>query len=146
MSSVPISLGQLRKMVRYTRVGNANDVINSNAKRESLVFFTSPLLRDKILGIYQQGQRYFPTSGRVGFEGEVTIDGVPIVEDPDINTDDVFLIDTSMTKIGVNIGPVVEELPIAVDGRTAHIKIYWNLYSEAPSNNFWAHTFDTTDP
>ena len=89
-------------------------------------------------------QRIVPTSARVGFEGEIEFDGVPIVADKDMNTNDLFLINVVNTKIGMNLPPTLEPLPIAADAQAAHIKTYWNLYSDAPGNNYWAHTFATS--
>ncbi|MBI4406628.1 hypothetical protein HY571_01820, partial [Candidatus Micrarchaeota archaeon] len=145
MSSAGISLPLLRKMIRFVQGGDPTNVQNSNANVSDLVFFTSPLQVDKIKGIYQNLQRIVPLSSRVGFEGVPEIDTVPIFADPHMNTDDLFLIDTAHTKKGINLGPVVEELPIPADAKAAQIKIYWNLYSDAPSNNYWAHTLSTAD-
>ena len=85
-----------------------------------------------------------PTSARAGFEGQVEFDGVPFVPDKDINDDDVFLINVANTKIGMNLPPTLEPLPVTADAQAAHIKTYFNLYSEAPGNNYWAHTFATS--
>ena len=89
-------------------------------------------------------QRTVPTSARVGYEGTIEIDGVPIFADPQMNTDDLFLIDTAHTKIAINLGPTVEFLPIAFDGKAAHVKLYFNLYSDAPSNNYWTYGLATS--
>jgi len=143
MSSARVKLDQLRKMIRFTKIGDGagSSQIHSNSRTGDLVFYTSHLQEDFVKGLYQDMQRLVPTSGRVGFEGRLEIDGVPIVPDADINTDDWFLINHANTKIGVNLPPTLEPLPVTADAQAAHIKTYWNLYSEAPGNNYWAHTF-----
>lgn len=143
MSSARVTLDQLRKMVRFT-MGGDSTVTNSNAQAGDLVFFCHPLQRDFIKGLLQDMQRLVPTSGRVGFEGEIEVDGIPVFGDVDMNTDDIFLIDMAHTKIGIKVPPTVEPLPITADARAAHIKTYFNLYSDAPSNNYWSYGFATS--
>lgn len=143
MSSDRITLNQLRKMIRLVGGGDST-VTGSNARVPDLVFFCHPLQRDFIKDILQDMQRLIPTSGRVGFEGEIEVDGVPIFGDVLMNTDDLFLIDMSHTKIGVNVPPTVEPLPVTADARAAQVKTYFNLFSDAPSNNYWAHTLATS--
>ncbi len=141
--SVRITLDQMRKMVEYTTMGDASSLTNSNAKVSDLAFFTSPRQGRKVKGLIQDMQRTVPTSSRVGFEGTMELDSVPVFEDPDINTDDLFLIDMAHTKLAINLGPTVEFLPIAIDGKAAHVKIYFNLYSDMPTNNYWTSGLST---
>ena len=89
-------------------------------------------------------QRLVPTSGRVGFEGEIEFDGVVVTADKDMNDDDLFLINTANTKVAMNLPPTLEPLPVTTDGQAAHIKTYFNLYSDAPGNNYWAYNFATS--
>lgn len=141
-SSANISLGELRTMLRLVQDGSGN--ISSNANKNNLVFFTNNLQLDFIKAIMQDMQRIVPTSSRVGFEGEVQFDGVPIVADKDINTDDIFLIDVENTRIAMNLAPTIEYLPVTADATAGHIKTYLNLYSRAPANNCWTHTLATS--
>ena len=143
MSSVRIKLGQLRKMIRdvETGTGTGASQIHSNSREGDLAFYCHHLQRDFIKGLIQDMQRLVPTSARVGFEGEVEFDGVPVRADRQIDTDDVFLINHAHTKIAMNLPPTLEPLPVTADAQAAHIKAYWNLYSDAPGNNYWAHTF-----
>ncbi|KKK55219.1 hypothetical protein LCGC14_3076760, partial [marine sediment metagenome] len=146
MSSDRVTLDQLRKMIRLVSIGSGSGAtqIHSNAQLGNLVFFMNHLQKDFIKALIQDMQRLVPTSARVGFEGEVEFDGVPVVADKDIQNNDIFLIDTSATKIGINLPPTLEPLPVTADARAAHIKTYWNLYSDAPGNNYFAHTFATS--
>ena len=143
MSSVRVKLAQLRKMIRLveTGAGSGTTQIHSNSRRADLAFYCNHLQRDFIKALIQDMQRIVTTSARVGFEGEVEFDGVPVRADRQIDTDDIFLINHAHTKIGVNLPPTLEPLPVTADAQAAHIKTYWNLYSSAPGNNYWAHTF-----
>ena len=135
--SAYITLAQLRKMSRYVRGGDTS-ISNSNAKKSNLVFFMSPTQKDIILSLIQSMQRIVPTSARVGFEGVPEFDSIPIFEDPDYNTDDIFLIDTEATYIAQNLAPTLEPLPVTADAKAAHIKTYFNLFCDRPSNNYWS--------
>ncbi len=143
MSSARVTFDQLRKMIRYT-VGGDTTLTHSNARKEDLVFITHPLQRDFILALYQDMQRTVPTSSKIGYEGDPEFDGVPIFGDVNMNTDDIFLLDTSAMKLGVNLPPTLELLPVTADAKAAHIKTYFNVYCDRPGNCYWAHTFATT--
>ena len=146
LSTVNIDLAQLRKMIRLvqTGTGSGSTEIHSNSRVSDLAFFTHHIQIDFVKAIYQDLQRIVPTSGRVGFEGELSIDGVPMVADRQIETDDVFLINTANTKIAMNLPPTLEPLPVTADAQAAHIKTYFNLYSDAPGNNYWTEGFSIT--
>ncbi len=141
--SARVSIDLIRKMKRYCEAGDTSTITNSNANANDLVFFCNHLQRDRVYALIQDMQRTVPTSARAGFEGVLEFDGVPFFADKDIDTDDLFLIDTAHTKIAINLPPTMEALPVTSDAKAAHIKIYWNLYSDAPSNNYWANTLTT---
>ena len=145
-ASARVDLNELRFMVErvQTGTGSGSSEVISNANPANLIYFCHPLQERFVKGLIQDMQRIIPTSARVGFEGRVDIDGVPIVTDFRMNTDDIFLIDTSHTKVGVNLPPTVMPLPVTADAQAALIKIYWNLYSDQPGNNFWSSGFATT--
>ena len=145
-SSARVDLNELRFMIErvQTGTGSGSSEVISNANPNNLVFFCHPLQERFIKGLIQDMQRIINLSARVGFEGRVDIDGVPIVTDYLMNTDDIFLIDQSVTKIAVNLPPTVMPLPVTADAQAALVKIYWNLYSAQPGNNFWASVFATT--
>lgn len=136
LGSARINLDHLRKMIRYCTGGDTT-LNHSNARKGDLVFFTHPLQAQFIRTDLQNLQRFVPTSSRVGFEGMIDFEGVVIMEDNDINADDLFLIDTNKTYIAMNLPPTVEPLPVTADARAAMIKTYFNLFSEAPGNNYW---------
>ena len=146
MSSARITLDQLRKMIRFVSIGDGagSSQIFSNSNKSDLLFIGPHLQIDFIKGLIQDMQRIVPTSARVGFEGEIEFDGVPIVADKDMNTNDLFLINVAHTKIGMNLPPTLEPLPVTADAQAAHIKTYFNLYSDAPGNNYWADGLATS--
>ncbi|MAF50788.1 MAG: hypothetical protein CMH64_01725 [Nanoarchaeota archaeon] len=146
MSSARVTLDQLRKMIRLVSIGSGSGAtqVHSSAQLGNLVFFCNHLQKDFVKALIQDMQRILNTSARAGFEGEVEFDGVPIVADKDINTDDIFLVDTSVTKIGMNLPPTLEPLPVTADAQAAQVKTYFNLYSAQPGNNYWAYGFATS--
>ena len=136
MSSARVTLSQLRKMIR--------SVVDKGANQGDLVFFCRRIQQDFIKEIIQDLQRIVPTSTRIGFEGVPELDGVPIVDDVNINTDDIFLIDSKHTKIALKVAPTYEETAKTIDRRNGYIKTYFNLYSSAPNHNYWAYGFATS--
>lgn len=145
-SGVRVTLTLLRDMIRAVRIGSGSGAsqVHSTARLGDLVFFMNHLQLDFIKGLLQDMQRLVPTSARAGFEGEVEFDGVPCVADKDITNTIIYLIDTAHTKIAMNLPPTLEPLPVTADAQAAHIKTYWNLYSDAPGNNYYAHTLATS--
>ena len=131
MSSAPITLKKMRAMIRAC--------VQNGARKQDLVFICDHLQEDFIKGLIQDMQRITPTSGRVGFTGNIELDGVPIFADVDCNTDDLFLTDTAHTKIGMKLPPMYEELGKQGDSRRGIIKTYFNLYSTAPNHNYWIY-------
>ena len=85
-----------------------------------------------------------PTSARVGFIGKPELDGVPVFDAVNMNTDDLFLVDTAHTKIGMKVPPTYEETAKTHDTRNGYIKIYFNLYSDAPNHNGWIYNLATS--
>lgn len=136
MSSAAITLKKMRAMIRT--------VTTNGARREDLVFICDPLQEDFVKALIQDMQRITPTSGRVGFTGNIELDGVPIFSDIDCNTDDLFLVDTQHTRIGISVPPVYEELGKDSDARRGFIKTYFNLYCTAPNHNYWIYGLATS--
>jgi len=146
MSSARVTFDQLRKMIRFVQIGDGtgSNEIASTSRVGDLVFLCNHVQRDFIKALIQDMQRTVPTSGRIGFEGEIEFDGVPVRGDRQMNTDDIFLINLANTKIGMNLPPTLEPLPVTADAQAAQIKTYWNLYSDAPGNNYHAFSFATS--
>ena len=136
MSSAAITLKKMRAMIRAC--------VQNGARKQDLVFICDHLQEDFVKGLIQDMQRITPTSGRVGFSGNIELDGVPIFADVDCNDDDLFLTDTAHTKIGMKLPPTYEELGKQGDSRRGIIKTYFNLYSTAPNHNYWIYGLATS--
>ena len=121
------------------------DVEVNGARKENLLFVMPPLQKDKYLAILQAGQIYPSTSARAGFEGMPTFDAVPILSCINADTDDVFIVDLSATKLGIQLAPTLEPLYLSdYDGRKAYIKMYFNLFSTHPNHNYWISGLSTS--
>lgn len=135
-SSARITLKRMRDMITA--------VVDNGANQSDLAFYGRRLQQDFIRALIQDMQRIVPTSTRVGFEGKPELDGVPVFDCINMNTDDLFLIDTAHTKIGVKVAPTYEETAKIMDARNGFIKFYGNLYSDAPSHNYWTYGLATS--
>lgn len=131
MSSANITLKKMRELIRTS--------VTNGARIEDLVFVCSYLQKDFIVALIQDIQRIVPTSARVGFTGMPELDGVPLFADKDLDaasmTDDLFLIDTSVTKIGIKKAPTYQEFSLVALERRGIIWMMWNLFCEAPNHN-----------
>lgn len=134
--SVRITLERIRTTI--------SSCVNNGANQNDLVMYSHRTQQDFIRALIQDMQRIVPTSARVGFEGVIEVDGVPVLDDVNINTDDIFFIDSAHTKIGLKVAPTYEETAKTIDARNGFIKCYWNLYSDKPSHNAWVHTLATS--
>ena len=145
-SAARVDINELRFMLErvQTGTGSGTSEVFSNSGVGDLVYICHHTQERFIKSLIQDMQRLIPTSARAGFEGRIEIDGVPVFTDYTMNTDDIFLINLRNTKLGINLPPTVMPLPVTADAEAALIKIYWNLYSDAPGNNFWASNFATT--
>ncbi len=141
-----ISLQHLRKMIRRVQIGTGSSTtqVHSNPRVADLLFLTHHLKIALAKEIYQDQPRLHPTSGRVGFEGELEIDGVPMVGDRQVVNTDLFLVNLANTKIAMNLPPTIEPLPVTADAQAAHIKTYFNLYCDAPGNNYYTDGLATS--
>ncbi len=133
MSDAPVTLEKLRAMMDGVRI--------KGAKIPDIAFITSYTQRRKIITQVQAIQRTAPTSARVGFEGQVELDGVPIFPDKDCNADDVFLIDLTAMRVGVKKAPTYVEFGLTELKRKGIIWMMINLYCNNPSHNSWSYNF-----
>lgn len=123
-SSQDVSLGNLRAAKRKA--------LKEGAMISDLVYVTDHIQGDKIRGIYDASQRVMPTSSRFGFEGMPEFDGIPIFEDKDCNTDDIFLVDLSVFKVAIWVPPTLEMMGKNSDAEKGFIKMYLATYCTAP--------------
>ena len=136
MSDAPVTLEKLRTMIDGVR--------ENGAKIPDLAFITGYTQRRKIITQFQTIQRTAPTSARVGFEGQVELDGVPVFPDKDCNADDIFLIDLTAMRIGVKKAPTYVEFGLTELKRKGIIWMMINLYCNNPSHNSWSYNFAET--
>jgi len=118
--------------------------VDNGANQNDMAFFCRRIQQDFIKSIIQDLQMIVPLSTKVGFVGKPEIDGVPVFDAVRLNTDDLFLIDTAYTKIGIKVAPTYEETAKTIDARNGFIKIYFNLYSDAPNHNAWRSNLATS--
>lgn len=64
----------------------------AGASKNNLVIVTNPTIRTNLLNKFEANKMYVSTSSRVGFEGELAIDGVPLIEDADCPSGYIFVI------------------------------------------------------
>jgi hypothetical protein len=123
-ASADLSLANLRAAKRQA--------LKEGANIGNLVFITNHVQGDKFRGIYDTAQRTTPTSSRFGFEGRPEFDGIPLFEDKDCNTDDVWLVDLSTHRIAMWVPPTLEMLGKDSDSQKGFIKCYWATYNTYP--------------
>lgn len=136
MSDANLTLDQMRKMMDTVKV---NGAITGN-----LLFVTSFTQLRKYRQILQSMQRLEVYSQRAGFTDLLEFDGVPLMADPQADTDDLFLLDMNSTKVGIKLAPTLSELSgVDFDGKRGYIKIYFNPYVVYPNRNYWCSGFAT---
>ena len=87
---------------------------------------------------------FLPQSSRVGFTSMIDFDGVPFYADGQANTDDLFLLDLSHTRMGIQKAPTVTKCGIEKDGEKGFTTIYFNIYCTKPNNNAWHSALKTS--
>jgi len=135
-SSAPITLERMRKMI--------DDVKARGATTDSLAFICHYTQSRKFKTLIQNIQRTVPTSARVGFEGRPELDGVPVFEDYQCNTDDLWLIDLKHTRFAIKKAPTYVEFGLVSLNRRGIIWMMGNLYCTKPGNNAWTYGLKTT--
>lgn len=123
-NSASVSLANLRKAIRQPLI--------EGAMLKNLVFITHPIQNDKIKALFDDIQRIPPVSGRLGFEGMLSIDGVPVFVDKDCNSDDIWLVDLETHRVAVWVPPTLEMLGKRSDSMEGFIKTYFAVYNRAP--------------
>jgi len=66
--------------------------LKTNGAR-NLVVYTTPTIYSIILNKMENNKMYLGTSAAAGFEGALTIDGIPIISDPDCTSTGLFILD-----------------------------------------------------
>ena len=107
--------------------------ILEGAKKNKLVFITNPVQADIVRGIEDTNRRHYTDRDtRFGFSTDLYIDGIPVFEDKDCNTDDWFLVDLETHRVAIWVPPTIERLGKSSDSEAAFIKTYFAMYNRAP--------------
>lgn len=107
--------------------------IKDGSNKADLFFVCDPTVGDIIRASEDSKRRHAdPRMTRFGFETDLYIDGVPVLEDKDCNDDDLFLVDKRHHKIAIWLPPTLELLGKRADADEGFIKCYYAPYNTAP--------------
>ncbi len=135
--STVISMTNLRASIRQC--------VTDGSNKRDLVFITSPLQGDMLRGKFEDSRRMLTARDTdFGFSTDLFVDGVPVFEDKDCNTDDWFCIDLSAHRVGMWIPPTIERLGKSADSEDAFIKTYFATYNRAPRRLVQIHSAATS--
>lgn len=124
-SSAIISMTNLRSMKRQALAEGAN--------KKNLVFITNPLQADLLRGKFDDSRRMLTSKDTdFGFSTDLFVDGIPVFEDTDCNTDDWWLIDLETHRVAIWVPATIERLGKVADSEDAFIKMYFATYNRAP--------------
>lgn len=124
-SSTVVSMTNIRAAIRQAVVEGAN--------KRNLVWITAPVQGDMMRGLFDDTRRALTSKDTsFGFSTDLFVDGIPIFEDKDCNTDDWFLVDLETHRVAIWIPPTIEKLGKTADSEDAFIKSYLATYNRAP--------------
>lgn len=124
-SSTIISMSNLRLAIQQAVIEGAN--------KRNLVFFTHPTQGNLLRGKFDDSRRMLTSKNTdFGFSTDLFVDGVPVFEDKDCNTDDWFLVDLETHRVGIWVPPTIERLGKSADSEDAFIKMYLAIYNRGP--------------
>lgn len=124
-SSAIVSMQNLRAMKRQA--------VKEGANKRNLVYITNPLQGDLFRGKFDDQRRMLTARDTdFGFSTDLFVDGIPIFEDKDCNTDDWYLIDLETHRVAIWQPPTIEALGKTSDAQSAFIKMYLAPYNRAP--------------
>jgi len=107
--------------------------LNEGAKKAKLVWFTNPTQGNMLRGKFDDSRRLLqPTDTKFGFSTDLFVDGIPVFEDKDCNTDDWWLVDLETHRVAIWVPPTIEKLGKSADAEEAFIKMYLATYNRAP--------------
>ena len=125
--------------------GNAANVTMDNLRKaygqcelegvdkSDLVFFTSPTQGRIMRGIMDDARRLSaPSDTSFGFTTDLYIDGIPVFEDKDCNSDDWWCVPLSTHRVAIWQPPTLEKLGKSADSDDAFIKMYFCTYNTLP--------------
>jgi hypothetical protein len=80
-------------------------LLENGARREDLVVYTTYTVMNYLIGKMDENKFYLGTSAKAGFEGQLTIDGIPIIPDDNCPSGYMFILDRTGYKIVEMIPP-----------------------------------------
>lgn len=124
-ASTIISMTNLRAAIKQAVVEGAD--------KRNLVFITNPTQANLLRGKFDDSRRMLSARDTdFGFSTDLFVDGVPVFEDKDCNTDDWWLIDLETHRVALWVPPTLEKLGKSSDSEDAFIKTYLATYNRAP--------------
>jgi len=123
-----ISLSLMRDMITTN--------VTDGAKPGNLAFVTTPNQEAKIKDLMQNLQRMVPVSSKVGFEGMVEVDGIPVVTDVNVDSGYLYCVDMAKMDLGISKAPTVIQLPSSKDAQSAAVVTYQQLMNKLPKTSY----------
>ena len=124
-ASTVISMTNLRAAIEQC--------VTDGSNKADLVFITNPTQGNMLRGKFDDSRRMLTARDTdFGFSTDLFVDGIPVFEDKDCNTDDWYCVDLSAHRVGVWIPPTIERLGKSADSEDAFIKMYLATYNRAP--------------
>jgi len=124
-ASAIVSMTNLRAGIRQAVVEGAN--------KNNLVYFTNPTQGNLLRNKFDDSRRMLTSQDTdFGFSTDLFVDGIPVFEDKDCNTDDWFLVDLETHRAGIWVPPTIERLGKLGDAEDAFVKMYVSIYNRGP--------------
>ena len=124
-NSTIISMTNLRAAIRQAVIEGAD--------KNRLVYITNPTQANLLRGKFDDSRRMLSARDTdFGFSTDLFVDGVPVFEDKDCNTDDWWLVDLETHRVAIWFPPTIEKLGKTADSEDAFIKTYLATYNRAP--------------
>jgi hypothetical protein len=123
-ASADLTQAQLRQQIRQA--------IKEGEMLGDIFFVGNEVQGDKVKSIYDDIQRIPPVSSRFGFEGNITVDGVPFFVDKDCKSASVFCTSQKNHRVAIWVPPTLEMLGKDADSQKGFIKTYLATYFRKP--------------
>lgn len=136
-NSATISMANMRAAIKQA-------VIEGASKR-NLVFITHHTQGNMLRNSMDDARRLLTSKDTdFGFSTDLFVDGIPVFEDKDCNTDDWFLVDLETHRVALWVPPTIERLGKSADSEDAFIKMYLATYNRAPRRMVQIHSNATS--
>lgn len=109
----------------------AMKVETEGAQRQNLRIVTCPKQRDALFELEDGNQNYF-TAARLGFEGQISYDGIPMIVDSSCQEDSLYIVDFESYYIVMSKAPQMVGLAKVGAAESAYISTYFAVVYEQP--------------